>query len=227
MNSVPDPTQNHRNALVRLIQTEAAETAFWTGRSRFSDRVMNAIAHVPRHAFIIGEASPTTAYANRPQPIGRGQTISQPYIVALMTDLLDLTGSEQILEVGTGSGYQAAVLAEVADQVYTVERFDDLAAQAQSALNQTGYTNVHVHHGDGTQGWPEYAPYDGILVTAAADGPIPEALIDQLAPNGRMVIPLGPQGGPQMLTLGTKDNRNRFHSNPVLPVSFVPLISTS
>ncbi|MCW8916657.1 MAG: protein-L-isoaspartate(D-aspartate) O-methyltransferase [Magnetovibrio sp.] len=225
MNSVPDPTQNHRDALVRQIQTEAAETTFWTGRSQFSNRVMDAMARVPRHVFIPRDEHFSIAYANRPQPIGRGQTISQPYIVALMTDLLDLKGDERILEVGTGSGYQAAVLAEVAYEVYSVERFDDLAAQAQAALTNAGYHQVRIKHGDGAQGWIEYAPFDGIVVTAAVDGPIPHALIEQLAPGGRMVIPLGPQSGPQMLTLGIKDRSNRFRSNPVLPVSFVPLVS--
>jgi len=217
--------ERHRDALVRTIAREAAETAFWTGRQRFGELVMQAIARVPRHAFMPEAPPPAIAYANRPQPIGLGQTISQPYIVALMTDLLDLMGGERVLEIGTGSGYQAAVLAEIADEVYSVERFEDLAAQARRVLTDQGYANVSITTGDGADGWAEHAPFDAILVTAAADGPIPEALIEQLKPGGRMVIPLGPRHGPQMLTLGLKNAKGDFASRPVLPVAFVPLVS--
>lgn len=217
--------QRHRDALVRTIQNEATETAFWTGRERFCETVINAIARVPRHAFMPDVRSMRAAYANRPQPIGLGQTISQPYIVALMTDLLNLQGHEQVLEIGTGSGYQTAVLAEIVAQVYSIERFEDLATQARTVLSDNGYTNVHLDCADGARGWPQHAPYEAILVTACADGPIPEALIEQLAPRGRMVIPLGPRSGPQMLTLGLKNDIGTFTSRPVLPVAFVPLIS--
>lgn len=217
--------QRLREALVRTIQTEAGETGFWTGRDRFSETVLDAIARVPRHKFIPDRPLMRVAYANRPQPIGLGQTISQPYIVALMTDLLDLTGGERVLEIGTGSGYQAAVLAEIVAQVYSVERFEDLATRARGTLKTCGYDNVHIHCDDGTQGWPEHAPYDRILVTAAADGPVPIALIDQLRPGGRMVIPLGPRHGPQMLHLGLKSDLGDFTSRPLLPVAFVPLVS--
>jgi len=217
--------QWHRDALARTIQHEAAETAFWTGRSRFGERVMDAIAHVAREAFIPDDVPLSVAYANRPQPIGQGQTISQPYIVALMTDLLDLTGDERVLEIGAGSGYQGAVLAELGAELYSVERLDDLARRARKTLETQGYDNVHIHCGDGALGWAEHAPYDAILVTAAVDGPIPKALIDQLAPGGRMVIPQGPNFGPQMLLLGRKDAHGQFDSQAVLPVAFVPLVS--
>ena len=216
--------QRHRDALVRTIQSEAAETAFWTGRERFGDAVMDAITKVPRHVFMPTPSSLRTAYANCPQPIGLGQTISQPYIVALMSDLLNLHGGERVLEIGTGSGYQTAVLAHIAGQVYSVERFTDLSAQARAVLTQCGYDNVHLTCGDGTKGWLRHAPYEAILVTAAADGPIPPALFKQLAQGGRMVIPLGPRMGPQMLTLGLKNGSGAFLSRPVLPVAFVPLI---
>jgi len=217
--------QWHRDALAHAIQREAAETAFWTGRSRFSDAVIDAIARVAREAFIPDDVPPAVAYANRPQPIGLGQTISQPYIVALMTDLLDLKGDERVLEIGTGSGYQAAVLAELGVDLYSVERLDDLAHRAHQALETQGYNNVHIHCGDGTQGWPEHAPYDAMLVTAAVDGPVPPALIDQLARGGRMVIPQGPHLGPQMLLVGRKNTQGHFTSQAVLPVAFVPLVS--
>lgn len=220
----PD-AQRHRDALARTVQQEAAETAFWTGRTRFSEAVIQAIQRVPRHAFIPERLPLSLAYANHPQPIGLGQTISQPYIVALMTDLLDLTGCERVLEVGTGSGYQTAVLAELGVQVYSVERLNDLARRAASILAEQGYTNVHIQCADGVLGWPEHAPFDGIIVTAAAHRTIPLALIDQLAPGGRMVIPLGSQHGPQMLTLGVKDADGRFTTQAVLPVAFVPLLS--
>lgn len=220
-----DDTQAYRDALVDEIRIEAGETAFWTGRGRFNERVLNAIAHVPRHAFIPEPLSPRLAYANRPQPIGFGQTISQPYIVALMTDLLNLQGSERVLEIGAGCGYQSAVLAELADEVYAVERLEPLADMARATLAKLGYDTVTIKCGDGARGWAEHAPFDGILVTACQDGLVPKALIDQLRAGGRMVIPLGPKWGPQMLHLGQKNANGRFVHEPVLPVMFVPLVS--
>jgi len=217
--------QWRRDALARAIQREAAETAFWTGRSQFSARVIDAIAHVAREAFIPEDVPLSVAYANRTQPNGQGHTRSQPYIVAWMTDLLDLEAGERVLEIGAGSGYQGAVLAELGAELYSVERLDDLARRARKTLKTQGYDNVHIHCGDGALGWAEHAPYDAILVTAAVDGPIPPALIDQLAPGGRMVIPQGPNFGPQMLLLGRKDDHDRFDSQAVLPVAFVPLVS--
>lgn len=227
---MPDHThQSLRDALAHQIQTEALETASWTGRQQFGARVMDAIRRVDRHAFIPFNPTPAIAYANRPQPIGRGQTISQPYIVALMTDLLDLHGYERVLEVGTGSGYQAAILAEVlgtlGGEVFSVERIEELSQNAAATLAALGYRNIRTLCADGAKGWPEHAPYDGILVTAAVDGPIPQDLIDQLAPSGRIVIPTGPQTGPQMLQLGVKNTLGQFRADPVLPVAFVPLIS--
>jgi len=215
-----------REALAQAIQREAAETAFWTGRARFSGAVIDAIGRVERHVFIPERLPLRLAYANHPQPIGLGQTISQPYIVALMTDLLDLTGGQRVLEVGTGSGYQAAVLAELGVEVYSVERLHTLADHARAVLACQGYENVHVRCADGTEGWAKHAPFAGILVAAAAQNSIPQALIDQLAPGGRMIIPIGAQLGPQMLTLGVKDARGHFVSHPVLPVAFVPLLSS-
>lgn len=220
-----DDTQAHRDALAEEIRVEAKETAFWTGRDHYGEAVMDAMRAVPRHLFTPELLVPAAAYANHPQPIGHGQTISQPYIVALMTDLLDLQGGERVLEIGAGCGYQSAVLAEVADEVYAVERLPPLADMATATLARLGYDNVTVKCGDGAKGWAEHAPYDGILVTACQDGPVPSALIEQLRPGGRMVIPLGPRYGPQMLHLGIKDADGHFHSEPVLPVAFVPLVT--
>lgn len=220
-----DPAGALRARLVADIAIEASDTAFWTGRDHFAASVMDAVARVPRQDFIPGDVPLDVAYANHPQPIGLGQTISQPYIVALMTDLLDLKGGERVLEVGTGCGYQCAVLAELAAHVYSVERLSQLADTAKSTLKKLGYDNADIRVSDGAKGWPEQAPYDGILVTACQDGPIPAPLIAQLAPGGRMVIPLGRQFSPQMLHLGLKDEHGRFTHRPVLPVAFVPLVS--
>jgi len=224
-NHQTDPAGALRARLVAEIAFEAADTAFWTGRDHFADKVLDALARVPRQAFIPGEVPLEVAYANHPHPIGHGQTISQPYIVALMTDLLDLKGGERVLEVGTGCGYQCAVLAELTAHVYSVERLPELAATAQATLDRLGYSNTDIVVGDGSRGWAAHAPYDGILVTACQDGPIPKALIEQLAPGGRMVIPLGAPFSNQMLHLGLKDKKDRFAHRPVLPVAFVPLVS--
>lgn len=220
-----DDAVARRRALVDEIRHEALETAFWTGRDTFSQRVLDAIGRVRRHAFLPHDAPLAQAYANRPQPIGFGQTISQPYIVALMTDLLDLCGGERVLEIGAGCGYQAAVLAEVAGEVFAVERLQPLADLATRTLEQLGYVRVTVACADGSRGWVEHAPYDAILISACLDGPIPQALIEQLKPGGRMVIPLGPTWGPQMLHLGVKDTHGHFSHIPVLPVAFVPLVT--
>lgn len=220
-----DPARALCARLVDEIACEAAETAFWTGRDHFADEVLGALTRVPRQAFIPGDVPLDVAYANHPQPIGHSQTISQPYIVALMTDLLDLKGGERVLEVGTGCGYQCAVLAELAAHVYSVERLPELAATAQATLGRLGYSNTDILVGDGAKGWAAHAPYDGILVTACQDGPIPKPLIEQLSPGGRMVIPLGAQFSSQMLHLGIKDMKGRFAHRPVLPVAFVPLVS--
>jgi protein-L-isoaspartate(D-aspartate) O-methyltransferase len=177
---------------------------------------------VPRHEFV-QPGDEVVAYINRPQPIGHGQTISQPFIVALMTDLLDLDGTEKVLEIGTGCGYQAAVLSRVARRVYTVEVLDDLGRTAAERLKRLGLDNVEVRIGDGYAGWPEEAPFDAIIVTAAPER-IPEALIRQLRPGGRMILPLGRAHDRQTLTRVVKGADGKVGTEPVLSVAFVPMV---
>ena len=203
------------------IAAMARDTASETGRASFSFRVMNAIAKVERHRYV-APGDEANAYRNTPLAIGSGQTISQPYIVALMTDLLELKGGEKVLEVGTGSGYQAAVLAELTATVYSIEIVEPLGRLAAQRLSTAGYRNVITRIGDGYQGWPEAASFDAIMVTAAARE-IPPALIEQLKPGGRLVIPVGAQGSHQELLLITKSAAGATHTRPVLGVRFVPL----
>jgi protein-L-isoaspartate(D-aspartate) O-methyltransferase len=184
-------------------------------------RVLWAMGKVPRHRFVRPSLT-GEAYTDRPLPIDEGQTISQPYIVALMTQLLELKGSDQVLEVGTGSGYQAAVLGELVRRVYTIEILPGLAASAAARLKSLNYTNVEVKAGDGYQGWPEHAPFDGIIVTAGATH-IPAPLIAQLKEGGRLVIPVDAGPGYQQLLVGRKE-QGRFNTRAVAPVRFVPLI---
>ena len=184
-------------------------------------RVLEAMEKVPRHRFV-PEKYRTFAYEDSPLPIGEGQTISQPYIVALMTECLNLEGDEKVLEVGTGSGYQAAILSELVDGVYTIEILEPLAKRAEELLKNLGYRNVKVKCGDGYLGWEEYAPFDGIIVTCAPDH-IPQPLIDQLAEGGRMVIPVGEIHFPQVLKLIEKREGKLIVQN-VVPVRFVPMI---
>ncbi|MBI5005616.1 MAG: protein-L-isoaspartate(D-aspartate) O-methyltransferase [Nitrosomonadales bacterium] len=186
-----------------------------------SDKVLAIMDKVARHRFV-PEGEMYSAYYNQPLPIGYGQTISQPYIVALMTDLLAVDKRDSVLEIGTGSGYQAAVLAEMAGRVYSIEIVEPLAAQAAKVLHELGYDNVAVKAGDGSLGWPEHAPYDGIIVTAAAEE-IPQALLDQLKPGGRLVIPVGGRFDVQELLLISKDEAGVFHRRNIEPVRFVPL----
>lgn len=183
------------------------------------ERVLEALRQVPRHSFVPEEYT-HIAYSDSPLPIGNGQTISQPYIVALMTELLELEGDEIVLEVGTGSGYQAALLAYLARQVHTIERHKELAEKAEKILLSLGLRNVAVHVGDGSLGLPRYAPYDGIIVTAAAPG-VPQPLCDQLADGGRLVIPEGGAGG-QTLRRWRKHG-SEFTPEYITPVAFVPL----
>ena len=183
--------------------------------------VREAMLRVPRHAFVARRYR-SDAYDDRPLPIGHGVTISQPYIVALMTQLLDLDAQDRVLEVGTGSGYQAAVLAEIVAHVYTIEIIDELAQSADERLAALNYENVTVRGGDGYYGWPHASPFDGIIVTAAA-GHVPPPLLAQLAPGGRMVIPVGSPYDVQRLVLVTKDESGDVSSRDVLPVRFVPL----
>lgn len=214
-----------RRRLIEVIEAEARQTASWTGRPRFSDRVMAALAAVPRHEFVADWEHPS-AYDNRPLAIGHGQTISQPYIVAVMTDLLDLAPQDRVLEIGTGCGYQAAVLAAVGGQIYSVEVIPTLAEAARQRLARLGCSNVHVRVDDGYTGWPEEAPFDAIIVTAAPPS-IPHALVDQLAPGGRMVIPVGAAGDSQMLYRCVREADGSLTKEQKLPVAFVPMVPGS
>jgi protein-L-isoaspartate(D-aspartate) O-methyltransferase len=211
-----------REALLDAIRDEARLTARWTGREAFAPAVLRALAAVPREQFVPGHLR-RHAYTNEPLPIGAGQTISQPYIVALMTDLIDPAPGDVVLDVGTGSGYQAAVLSLLVRQVYGIEVLATLAEAAAARLRDLGYLNAEVRAGDGNAGRPEHAPYDGIIV--AATGPaVPPALIEQLRPGGRMVIPVGRHGGNQHLLRIVKDAAGQVHERSVLPVAFVPLV---
>lgn len=185
-------------------------------------RTLQAMRAVPRHRFVPPDLV-GRAYEDRPLPIGYGQTISQPYIVALMTEALRVEPGDKVLEIGTGSGYQAAVLAEIGCEVYTVEIIPQLAEQAARRLQELGYERVHVKQGDGYFGWPEHAPYDAIIVTAAPDH-LPQPLAQQLAPGGRLVIPIGPQGSYQTLWLFEKGADGQLQATNLGPVLFVPLV---
>jgi protein-L-isoaspartate(D-aspartate) O-methyltransferase len=184
------------------------------------ERVLAAVTVVPRHMFVPSRVS-EYAYADGPLPIGHGQTISQPYIVALMTEVLHVGPTDTVLEIGTGSGYQAAVLAELADQVYTIEIIPELGEWGRSNLERLHYTNVHVKIGDGYKGWPEHAPFDRIILTAAPPE-IPQALIDQLEAGGRLIAPVGGSGAQDLIVLEkTKEGTTRRH---VADVRFVPMV---
>ncbi|HKW38158.1 MAG TPA: protein-L-isoaspartate(D-aspartate) O-methyltransferase [Burkholderiales bacterium] len=210
-----------RARMVSEIAAMARETGGETGRPRFGDAVMAAIGKVPRHRFV-PQPQEAFAYDNRPLPIGEGQTISQPYIVALMTDLIDPKATDAVLEVGTGSGYQAAVLAELVARVYTVEIVEPLGRRASRLLADLGYRNVEVRIGDGYGGWPAAGPFDAIVVTAAPST-VPQPLIDQLKPGGRMVIPVGGPADVQQLLLVEKQADGKATTRRTLPVRFVPL----
>ncbi len=208
-------------ALLAEIEDDARRTAHWTGRRRLSPRVLSALRKVRRQAFV-PEAARGAAYANVPLSIGHGQTISQPFIVALMTDLLDLQPHANVLEVGTGSGYQAAVLAELSDRVCSIEIIPELAKHAAAALAAEGYNQIELRTGDGAAGWPERAPFDAIIVTAAARD-VPAALLGQLAPGGKLVIPIGAPYAEQELRLLEKSQQEKITSRSILSVAFVPL----
>ena len=194
-------------------------TAQIEARGVHDPRVLAAMRKVPRHLYV-PEASRNEAYEDYPLSIGEGQTISQPYIVALMSELLKLDGSERVLEIGTGSGYQAAVLGELAKDVYSMEIVPDLADHASKLLKNMGYANIRVRCGDGYAGWPEEAPFDAIIVTAAPEH-IPQALVGQLKPGGRIVLPVGK--GPQDLVLGIKTVQG-LETESIIPVRFVPMV---
>ena len=210
-----------RRAMLEDIARTTRDTAAETGRAALSERVMQAIGRVPRHR-LVSPGDETVAYRNQPLSIGRGQTISQPYIVALMTDLLDVKPGDKVLEIGTGSGYQAAVLAELGARVFTIEIVEPLGREAAQRLKALGYASVTTRIGDGYKGWPEEAPFDSIIVTAAP-AEVPDELTRQLKPGGRLVIPIGPQLGAQTLYVIEKHADGRIERRPVLAVRFVPL----
>ena len=215
-----DDRAGEREAMLETVRAHAATAVEALGAPAIEPRVLEAMRKVPRHLFVPPGQRPH-AYEDRPLPIGRGQTISQPFIVALMTDLLDLGPGDTVLEVGTGSGYQAAVLAELAGRVRTIEIIPDLARTAGELLGRL-YGNVEARAGDGYHGWPEAAPFDTIVVTAAASH-VPPPLVRQLRPGGRMVIPVGGRFSVQQLVLVEKDGAGRVTTRQLLPVAFVPL----
>jgi protein-L-isoaspartate(D-aspartate) O-methyltransferase len=216
-----EPFDAERAAMVRTIQGYGGEVAQAVGPKGFDPRVIEAMGTVPRHQFV-PERLKARAYENRPLPIGLGQTISQPLIVALMTHLLAPRSDHVVLEVGTGSGYQAAVLAHLVRRVHTIEILPALAEEAAVRLGRLGYDNVVVRAGDGYHGWEEVAPFDGIIVTATTDH-VPPRLVRQLKPGGRMVIPLGDPAEVQHLTVVEVDAAGTVRTRRVLPVRFVPL----
>ena len=216
------PGMDTKQALIDEIVSETAETATLTGRETLSPKLLAALAKVRREAFVPA-SEVQLAYLNTPLPIGHGQTISQPFIVAIMTELLDPEPEDVVLEIGSGSGYQAAILAELVHKVYGVEIVPELVKNARRALADEGYRNVEIRCGDGNDGWPEHAPYDAIIVTAGA-ADVPPALLSQLKPGGRMIIPVGELYAIQRLVLITKDAAGKIDQKDVLGVAFVPLV---
>jgi protein-L-isoaspartate(D-aspartate) O-methyltransferase len=211
----------HRKRMVQTIEVHARSVADSLGRKHLDQRVLEVMAKVPRHRFV-PERLRDRAYDDRPLPIGYGQTISQPFIVALMSDLLVVEPNDVVLEVGTGSGYQAAVLAELVQRVCSIEIIPELAASARARLEELGYANVHTQTGDGYYGWPDCGPFDGIVVTAAASG-VPPPLLEQLKPGGRMAIPIGGPFVLQQMMLVEKLADGRITTRQLMPVAFVPL----
>jgi protein-L-isoaspartate(D-aspartate) O-methyltransferase len=219
-----EPAEDHteaRRAMVREIQDNFRGTASEIGQAAMDPAVEKALQRVPRHEFVPPDQK-ERAYLNRPLPIGFGQTISQPYIVALMTDLLDLEKEDTVLEIGTGSGYHAAVLSELAKEVYTIEIIEPLGLQAAERLKRLGYKNIKTRVADGYYGWEEHAPFAAIVVTAAASH-IPPPLIEQLKPGGKMIIPVGSHFLTQYLVMVEKDMSGVIRTRELLPVVFVPL----
>jgi protein-L-isoaspartate(D-aspartate) O-methyltransferase len=206
-----------RQSMIAEIAEQAIYASARIGKAAFSSRVMEVMDRVPRHAFVPVELLPY-AYANTPLPIGFDKTISQPFIVALMTDLLDLQPGDKVLEIGTGLGYQAAIVATLAQKVYSIELIEELSLQARQRLRRLGFTNIELKIGNGCLGWPEHAPFDKVIVTAAPDL-IPPALIDQVKPGGKLVIPAGLPDAQQLL-LVDKDLDGRVHAREILPVRF-------
>lgn len=220
MTAPADDFTSLRNAMVREIADDVRETSAYIDREALTDQVMQVMGRVPRHEFLPDDVKPL-AYENRPLPIGYGQTISQPYIVALMTELLEPKAGHKVLEIGTGSGYQAAILAELTSQVFTIEIIEELGKQAVERFQRLGTENIEIRIGDGYYGWPEQAPFDAIVVTAATDH-IPPPLIKQLKPGGRMIIPVGGKFQVQQLVLVEKTPEGKTITQQILPVRFVP-----
>lgn len=208
--------------MLRDICAEADYVCRMTGRGQLNDKTLTAMRRVPRQRFV-SKPFRSHAYENSPLPIGNGQTISQPFIVALMTDLAMLKATDKVLEVGTGSGYQTAVLAQLAAELYTIEILPELAQASQKRLDEEGYRNVHYRVGDGFYGWSETEPFDVIMVTAAVES-IPLPLIEQLSPGGRMILPVGRRRFTQDLILLKKTQQGEIHTTRLLPVSFLPLV---
>ncbi|MBT2969687.1 MAG: protein-L-isoaspartate O-methyltransferase [gamma proteobacterium symbiont of Ctena orbiculata] len=207
--------------MVRLIEQDVRETSSYLDKRQLDSGIMKVLAEVPRHQFVPADIR-SRAYENRPLPIGYGQTISQPYIVAIMTDLIAPRPGHKALEIGTGSGYQAAVLSHLVEKVYTMEIVEPLGEQATERLKRLGYDNIEVAIADGYYGWKEHAPFDIIIVTAAASH-IPPPLIEQLKPGGKMIIPVGSRFMTQQLLLVDKDDDEEVTVRQILPVRFVPL----
>lgn len=218
--AVEDIFEPLRRQMVEQIVAETEMLASQLNRSALADRVIEVMGRVPRHTFVPAEVQPF-AYLNTPLPISHGKTISQPFIVALMTDLLDVREDTVVLEIGTGFGYQAAILAELARQVYSVEIIEGIAAQGKKRLTSLGYKNIALRLGNGALGWPEHAPYDRIMVTAAPDL-IPPSLLQQLKPSGKMVIPSGIPDQQQLL-LVEKNDQGRISTREILAVRFSEL----
>ena len=206
-----------RRHMVEVVAIHTDLMSEEIGKATLAEPVMAAMMRVPRHLFVVPQLA-AVAYHDGPLPIGFDKTVSQPFICAIMTDLLDLQPHEAVLEIGTGLGYQAAILAELAGQVWTIEVVEEFADHAEERLHELGYLNVEVRVGEGTRGWPEHAPFDKILVTAAAEQP-PPLLLDQLKPGGRMVLPLGPDEA-QQLTVIDKTPGGRMETRAVMPVRF-------
>ena len=220
MNASYDEIGAKRDRMIAEIAQMAVDTRSATGRASFGDAVMQAIARVPRHRFVPAGAE-CNAYENRAIGIGAGQTISQPFIVALMTDCLDVRPGDRVLEIGTGSGYQAAVLAELDVEVYSIEIIDALGMEARARLDALGYGSVNTRIGDGAAGWPEAAPFDAVIITAATPR-VPQPLIDQLKPGGRLLVPMREPHGTQTLLRMSKSNDGVMLQRVILAVRFVP-----